>query len=50
MGSFNHKYTGMVNKDNQPHGFGRAIETENDYFIDGQFKDGLRHGYIREID
>ena len=39
----------MVNKNNQPHGWGRAITTDNDFFIDGQFKDGAFHGYIREI-
>ena len=39
----------MVNKDNQPHGYGRAISTDNDYFIDGQWKDGERHGYYRII-
>ena len=39
----------MVNKDNQPHGFGRAIRTDNVWFIDGQFKDGVEHGYIRVI-
>ena len=39
----------MVNKDNQPHGYGRAIETDNKVFIDGQWKDGAAHGYIREI-
>ena len=39
----------MVNKDNQPHGFGRAIETDDHFFIDGQWKDGLPHGYIRRI-
>ena len=39
----------MVNKDNQPHGYGRAIETDNKWFYDGQFKDGEPHGYLREI-
>ncbi len=39
----------MVNKDNQPHGFGRAIKTNNKSFIDGQFKDGKNHGYGRYI-
>jgi len=42
-----YNYTGMVNKDNQPHGWGRAIEKDNLHFIDGQFKDGVRHGYSR---
>jgi hypothetical protein len=39
----------MVNKDSKPHGFGRAIFAKNSYFVDGQFKDGVCHGYIREI-
>jgi hypothetical protein len=38
-------YSGMVNKSNQPHGFGRAIETDNNSFLDAQFKNGLEHGY-----
>ena len=29
------KYTGMVNEDDQPHGFGRAIQINNKIFIDG---------------
>ncbi len=39
----------MVNKDNQPHGFGRAIKDNDEWFVDGQFKDGDMHGYIRRI-
>ena len=39
----------MVNKDNQPHGYGRLIETDNSRFIDGQWKDGVLHGYSRGI-
>ena len=39
----------MVNKDNKPHGFGRALDTGNTFFIDGQFNDGAFHGYIRRI-
>ena len=40
----------MVNKNNQPHGWGRAIVMiYNDFFIDAQFKDGKYHGYMREI-
>ncbi len=39
----------MVNRNNQPHGFGRAIRTNNEWCIDGQFKDGKLHGYIRDI-
>jgi len=45
-----YNYHGMVNKDNQPHGWGRAIRTDNEWFIDAQFKDGSMHGYIRVID
>ena len=40
----------MVNKDNQPHGYGRAIETDNARFYDAQWKDGVEHGYRRWID
>ena len=39
----------MVNVDKQPHGFGRAIAKTNFYFIDGQFKEGVPHGYSRVI-
>ncbi len=39
----------MVNKDNQPHGFGRGISANNEWFIDGQFKDGMKHGFTRLI-
>ena len=39
----------MVNKDNQPHGYGRAIRTDNLGFIDAQWKDGVEHGYSRWI-
>ena len=42
-------YTGMVNKDNKPHGFGRVIRRDNYGFIDGQWKDGMPHGYSRQI-
>ena len=51
-------YTGMVNKDNQPHGWGRAIRRAGcvidhggvyDIFIDAQWKDGVYHGYFRMI-
>ncbi len=46
----NYNYTGMVNKNNYPHGFGRAIRTDNFSFFDGQFKDGKLNGYIRYMD
>ena len=45
-----YNYYGMVNKDNLPHGWGRAIQAEYGWFIDGQFKDGESHGYFRCID
>ena len=32
--SAKYNYSGQVNKDNQPHGFGRAIATSNYLFID----------------
>ena len=35
-----YNYSGMINKDNQPHGYGRAIDTDNSDFIDAQWKDG----------
>ena len=37
------------NKNNIPHGYGRAIQTDNKWFFDGQFKDGDFHGYVRRI-
>jgi hypothetical protein len=40
----------MINiEKNQPHGFGRAIRTDNSKFIDEQFKDGVDYGYTRDI-
>ena len=36
-------------KNNIPHGYGRLISTDNGSFIDGQFKDGKPHGYVRWI-
>ena len=42
-------YTGMVNKDNKPHGWGRAIRTDDNLFIDAQYKDGVYHGCSRWI-
>ena len=40
----------MVNKDDQPHGWGRVVAANNSEFIDAQWKDGVRHGYYRWID
>ena len=40
----------VCNKLNQPHGYGRLIDTDNEWFEDGQFKDGDFHGYHRLID
>ena len=37
----------MVNEDNKPHGFGRAIL--GSCCFDGQYKNGVRHGYERRI-
>ena len=45
----NYNYIGMVNKNNYPHGFGRAVCIKNYDFIDGQFKEGKPHGYGRCI-
>ena len=45
-----YSYTGMVNKDDRPHGWGRAVVTFNDFFIDAQWKDGVAHGYYQGID
>ena len=39
----------VCNKSNKPHGFGRAIKVDKYQFYDGQFKDGVPHGYIRYI-
>ncbi len=47
FGEYN--YIGMVNKDDQPHGWGRAIAADKSDFIDLQFKDGVRHGFYRCI-
>ena len=30
----------MVNKDNEPHGFGRMIKTDKSIFYEGQFENG----------
>ena len=40
----------MVNKDDQPHGWGRAIRKDNYGFIDGQWQEGVDHGFRRVID
>ena len=41
----------MVRIDNnKPDGFGRAVSTNNNWFIDAQLKNGVYHGYIRYID
>ena len=37
----------MVNRDDKPHGWGRALDTDNYCFIDGQWKDGVPHGFYR---
>ena len=39
----------MVNLYNQPHGFGRAIDSNKKWFYDAQWKDGMVHGYYRYI-
>ncbi len=45
-----YNYYGMVNNiTNKPNGFGRARETEDFWFYDGQFLDGKMHGFIRFI-
>lgn len=42
----NYNYEGMIcKKTNRPHGFGRAIKENNNWFYDGQFLDGEDHGY-----
>ncbi len=33
--SANYNYYGMVNKENKPHGFGRAVRINGECFIDG---------------
>lgn len=43
-------YTGMVCKiTNKPHGFGRGVKTDSKWFVDGQFKNGEAHGFMRGI-
>jgi hypothetical protein len=42
-------YIGMVNKNDQPHGWGRAVNEEYGDIIDAQWKDGVLHGYFRMI-
>ncbi len=34
MGGINWYYIGMINKDKQPHGWGRAVRADNDRFFD----------------
>ena len=44
----NYLYTGMVCKEkNKPEGFGRAVRDDGEVLIEGQFKDGEAHGYVR---
>ncbi len=46
--SGNYLYTGMVCKEkNKPEGFGRAVRDDGEELIEGQFKDGELHGYVR---
>ena len=33
-------YVGMMNENKKPHGFRRAFDDENYFFLDGQFTDG----------
>ena len=50
IGNSKYNYYGMVSKTSkQPDGFGRAVCLEYAKMIDGQFKDGKRHGYMRLI-
>ena len=43
-------FEGMIKiSSNKPHGFGRFIIKDNVNFCDGQFKDGVWHGYFRVI-
>jgi len=56
-GMNNCNYIGMVNKKDEPHGWGRAIgiyvyngkQYGFNHFHDGQWKDGMEHGYMRQI-
>ena len=46
----NYLYSGMVCKEkNKPEGFGRAVRDDGERLIEGQFKDGELHGYVRII-
>jgi hypothetical protein len=48
--SRNYLYTGMVCKEkNKPEGFGRAVRDGGKELIEGQFKDGELHGYVRRF-
>jgi hypothetical protein len=42
-------YIGMVDKNNKPSGWGRAITVDNYRFQDGQWEDGFSHGYRRSM-
>jgi len=46
--NINFIYEGMV-YENLPDGFGRATCEKGACFIDGQFKNGQLHGYMRQI-
>ena len=46
----NYLYTGMVSKEtNKAEGFGRAVKKDGlwEELVEGQFKDGELHGYVR---
>lgn len=41
-------YNGMVSKrTNLSNGFGRAVTNDGKVMFEGQFKDGVLHGYVR---
>ena len=47
--SGNYLYTGMVSKEtNKAEGFGRAVRDGGLELVEGQFKDGEAHGYVRK--
>ncbi len=46
----NYIFTGMVCKEkNKPEGFGRVVSDDGNFLLEGQFKDGELHGYVRII-
>ena len=44
----NYLYAGMVSKETKKaNGFGRAVKDNGWEVVEGQFKEGVLHGYVR---